>query len=240
LRLASNLGYAGNNNVGIRRALSQGAEWVFVLNEDVLLAPDALRRLIEVAEAEPTIGIVGPTVYHHNEPRVIQSAGGTLGPGWLAVHRGQNEPDRGQYGVPVPVEWISGCAILVRRELIEQVGALDDRFFYYWEETEWCLRARRQGWQVVFVPQARVWHKGVQREYRPSPAITYYWTRNWLLMLAKHHAPLRTWLSAVGQLLRSSLAWTIRPKWRTMRGHREAMWQGMRDFLRRRWGMRPS
>jgi GT2 family glycosyltransferase len=171
---------------------------------------------------------------------VIQSAGGRLGRFWKSVHVGQNEPDQGQYGQPRPVDFISGCAILVRRELLEQIGALDARFFYYWEETEWCLRARRNGWQVWFQPQARLWHKGVQRDYQPNPSVTYYNTRNQFLMLAKHRAPLVVQVVAWAEVGRTLTSWTIKPRWRAMRPHRDAMAQGVRDFLRKRWGMRPT
>lgn len=240
LSLEKNLGYAGNNNVGIRAALAEGAEWVLVLNEDTILAPDCLSRLVEAGQADQRIGMVGPMVYHFDEPSVIQSAGGEMGPNWLARHIAQNEPDHGQFTQPRPVDWISGCAILVRREVIEQAGMLDERFFYYWEETEWCLRAREAGWRLVHVPQARLWHKGVQREYRPSPNVTYYATRNWLLMLSRHRAPLRAWMYVWARTLRTLVSWTVRPKWRAMRPHRDAMWQGTLDFLRRRWGMRSA
>jgi GT2 family glycosyltransferase len=126
--------------------------------------------------------------------------------------------------------------MLVRRPVIEQVGSLDARFFYYWEETEWCLRARERGWRIVHVPQARLWHKGVQRDYHPTPSVTYYATRNRLLMMSKHRAPLTAWMLVWGQMLRTLVSWTIKPKWRSMRDHRDVMWRGMLDFLRRRWG----
>jgi GT2 family glycosyltransferase len=193
-----------------------------------------------VAEGESRIGLVGPMVFHSQEPEIIQSAGGVLDRGWHSRHEGQNEKDQGQYREPREVDWASGCALLARREMIEQVGVLDDRFFYYWEETEWCLRARRAGWRVLTVPASRVWHKGVQRHYRPGPDVTYYSTRNRLLMLDKHGAPMGVWITASAEIIRTLLAWTLRPKWRAMRAHRDAMWQGMTDFLRRRWGMRPA
>ena len=240
LTLSENRGYAGNNNVGIEAALERGADWVFVLNEDVILAPDAISLLLRAAEADARIGMVGPMVYHHDEPSVIQSAGGSLDSRWRATHAGQNEDDHGQFAADRDVDWVSGCAILVRRSAIAQVGMLDARFFYYWEETEWCLRARRAGWRIVFVPGARIWHKGVTREYRPGPNTTYYWARNRLLLMAKHRAPLGAWLTATAELGRTLLAWTVRPRWRTMRGHRAALWQGLIDFARRRWGMRPQ
>lgn len=240
IRLESNRGYAGNNNVGIEVALKEGVEWILILNEDVVLDPRAVELLLEAVADRSDVGIVGPMVYHADEPTVIQSAGGILSKRWLAFHRGQNEEDKGQFAQAGEVDWISGCAILVRREVVEEVGAFDERFFYYWEETEWCLRARRAGWKILFVPQARIWHKGVQRNYEPSPSITYYWTRNWLMSLAKHHAPVSAWLFAVATIARTLTSWTLKPSWAVKREHRDAMLQGSLDFLRQRWGRRPA
>ena len=117
---------------------------------------------------------------------------------------------------------------------------LDPRFFYYWEETEWCLRAGRAGWRIVHVPRARLWHKGVQRDYRPKPSVSYYGTRNRFLMLAKHRAPVAVWAMALFETSRTLASWTVRPKWRSMRGHRDAMWRGVVDFVRHRWGQMPD
>jgi GT2 family glycosyltransferase len=236
IELRENKGYAGNNNVGIQAALERGADWVFVLNEDTVLAPTCVRELLSVANADASIGIVGPLVYHHDEPRVIQSAGGGLSDRWEGFHHGQNEPDIGRFQEPHSVQWITGCGILVRRAVIEQIGGIDERFFIYWEETEWCLRARKAGWRIVQVPAAKMWHKGVQRVYRPKPSVTYYATRNRLLMLLTHRAPFGAWVAASTQLLRTLASWTLRPKWRSQREHRDAMWHGVKDFLHGRWG----
>lgn len=240
IELDQNLGYAGNNNVGIQAALDSGADWVFVLNEDTILAEDCIARLVEVGEVDPEIGIVGPMVYHHNEPTVIQSAGGKLSPTWVSYHLSQNEVDKGQYSAPHQVDWISGCAIMVRSTAIRQAGMIDTRFFYYWEETEWCLRIGRAGWKIFHAPQAHLWHKGVQRDYRPGPNVTYYSTRNRLLMLSKHGAPVSIWVATWVELIRRMIAWSVKPEWRDMRLHRDALWQGMADFLHKRWGMRHS
>ncbi len=240
ISLTENLGYAGNNNVGIEAALEQGAAWVFVLNEDTILDPDCIAKLVETGAGDPQIGIVGPMVYHFDEPDVIQSAGGQFDASMQSAHIAQNEPDTGQFPEPHDVDWISGCAIMLRREVIEQVGALDERFFYYWEETEWCLRASRAGWRISHVPQAKLWHKGVQRDYRPSPNVTYYNTRNRLLALSKHHVAWRVRAGAWAEIGRTLTSWTVKPEWRDMREHRDAMWQGAWDYLHGRWGIRPS
>ena len=86
-----------------------------------------------------------------------------------------------------------GCALLVSAELCRDVGLLDERFFLYWEEVEWGLRARRRGWRIVLVPDAHAWH-GDGREGPPSESVTYYITRNHLLALAVHRAPVGVWL----------------------------------------------
>ena len=154
--------------MGIKAALTQGAEWVFVLNEDTIVAEDCLARLVKAGLNDPRIGIVGPMVYHHNEPDTIQSAGRKIGKDWQTWHIAQNEKDQGQFPQAHFVDWISGCAILVRREVIEQIGMLDERFFYYFEETEWCLRAqRRAGWYCMNRrPSSR--HKGDTRLSTPQ------------------------------------------------------------------------
>lgn len=238
--LEENLGYAGNNNVGIQLAMEQGADWVFVLNEDTILDEECLTHLVAVGESDDRIGIVGPMVYHHDKPEVIQSAGGKFGPRWEIFHLAVDEQDKGQYKDPHQVDWITGCGLMIRREVIQQVGMIDERYFYFWEETEWCLRAGRSGWKIIHVPQAKLWHKGVQFNHQPKPSVTYYATRNRLLTLAKHQAPLTAWVYAWGQLIRILTSWTLRPKWRTKREHRNAMWRGMVDFLFHRWGQMPS
>jgi GT2 family glycosyltransferase len=240
LVLTENRGYAGNNNVGIAAALEAGAAWVFVLNEDTEVAPDCVARLVAAGESEPRVAMTGPMVYHFDERDVIQSAGVALGAAWDSQHLGKNESDRGQFPETRPVLALSGCAILVRAEAIRDFGALDERFFYYWEETDWCLRAARHGWTLLHVPRARLWHKGVQRNYRPAPSVTYYNTRNHFLMMSKLDAPLPAWAAAWFQTARTLTSWSVKPRWRHLRAHRDAMWQGTWDFLRGRWGRRPA
>jgi hypothetical protein len=240
LPLTDNRGYAGNNNAGVAAALDAGADWVLVLNEDVEVAPDCVERLVATGESDPRVGMVGPLIYHHSEPERIQSAGVELGSWWESHHLGKDEADRGQFAEPRPVQALSGCALLVRAAAIRDVGPLDERFFYYYEETEWCLRIGRRGWVLLNEPGAHVWHKGVQRDYQPSPSVTYYNTRNHFLMMSKLNAPAGAWVKAWFQNVRTLTSWSVKPRWRHMRQHRDAMWQGTLDFLSGRWGQRPA
>ena len=172
--------------------------------------------------------------------QVIQSAGGFLDKYLQSGHLHQNEKDRGQLSGGYTVDWISGCAILVKRQVIEQIGMLDERFFYYWDEIDWCLRARKQGWENYCAAEAKLWHKGVQRDYHPSPNVTYYATRNRFLFLAKHAGSASAWGLAFWQTIRTILSWTLRKKWQSMQPHRDAMWQGLIDYFRKSWGIRPA
>lgn len=236
----ANLGYAEGNNVGLRYALEQNAEFVLVLNNDTFVAPNLLRELVAAAEQNPQAAFLGPLVYHFDEPNVIQSAGGGRTPAWSFYHRGQNENDTGQFARIEGVQWVSGCAILARGAALETIGLFDPAFFSYHEEVDWCVRASQAGYEILFVPAARVWHKGVQRRYAPQPYVTYLSARNELLLLKKHRvgarAMTRVWLRHV----RTLISWSARPRWKNKRAHRDALARGLYDFARARFGAPPS
>ena len=239
LELQENRGYAGNNNVGIEAAIARGAEWIFVVNEDVVVAPECLSELVRVGQSDATAGVLGPMVYHADEPVVIQSAGGRLDDRWAARHRGEHELDVGQYAGPCRVDWVSGCAILIRRAVIDEVGVLDDRFFYYWEEVDLCLRASTAGHSIVHVPSARVWHSGAQRTDSPAPSVAYYNTRNQFLLMAKHQAPLGVKLANWARVGWTVTSWALLPGRADRREHRRAMLRGAIDFTCDRYGRMP-
>jgi GT2 family glycosyltransferase len=238
VNLDQNQGYAGNNNVGIQLALEKKSDWVLILNEDTVMAPDCIEKLVQAGEMDPEVGIVGPLVFHFDEPEIIQSAGGCRDRLWRSWHLGQNETNLEPYREPRAVRWITGCSVMIRGAVLKQIGGFDERFYYYYEENEYCLRAEEAGWKILVIPAARLWHKGVQRNYSPRPSITYYSVRNHLLLLEKHRAPLAVKAAAWFDNLKMVASWSIRPKWRDKRGHRDAAVQAMTDFLLRSWGKR--
>jgi GT2 family glycosyltransferase len=234
-----NLGYAGGNNVGLRWALGRGADHALVLNNDTVVAPDFLRLLVEAAESDATVGIAGPTIYYHDRPDVVWSAGGAID--WRRGRTrmvGLDEQDTGQFGEGVrQVDFLTGCAVLVKRGVLERAGLLDERFFLYYEEAEWCVRVQRAGFKIVHVPRAHIWHKISPVAQADSPLVHYYMTRNHLLFLQATRARPAAWFhTLVAGYLRTWLSWSLRPKWRSKRALRAAMWQGVRDFARGRFG----
>jgi GT2 family glycosyltransferase len=234
-----NLGYAGGNNVGLRYAMAQGADYALLLNNDTVVDPAFLGILVDAAEADPAVGIAGPTIYYHERPDVIWSAGGAID--WQRGSTrmvGLDERDDGQFGVePRAADFVTGCAMLVRRTMMEKVGPLDERFFAYYEETEWCVRVARAGYKIVHVPLARMWHKISPSARADSPLVHYYMTRNRLLFLKATGAGPGAWLhTLIADYLRTLTSWSVRPKWRGKRSLRRAMWQGIVDFVCGRFG----
>ncbi|HZQ06549.1 MAG TPA: glycosyltransferase family 2 protein [Anaerolineae bacterium] len=229
---STNLGYADGNNVGLHYALEQNAEFALVLNNDAIVAPDCIEILVDAARANDHAALFGPLVLHADEPNVIQSAGGMLPEDWHAYHRASNQSDKGQFQTPEPVAWLTGCAILTRVPALREIGLLDASFYMYGEDVDWCVRAHRARHQVLFVPRARVWHKGVTRNYAPTPYITYYSARNELQLIRKHHAGNSALLRAWTRHLRTLASWSLLPRWQAQRAHRNALARALRDFAR--------
>jgi GT2 family glycosyltransferase len=240
LETGANLGYTGGNNAGMRKLLQREIDWIFLLNNDAWLNPHALDEMVGLGEKDPTIGIIGPLVYHANPPNSIQSAGGLIDRTWRSSHRGMNQLDTGQFQKPDEVDWVSGCALLARRTMIDQIGLLDERFFMYYEELEWCLRAKKNGFKVILTPKAHVWHSGVSPDYQPKPYITYYTTRNHFLVLATLKAGPLPWAASIFRTARTLASWTLLPKWVDKKAHKAAMERGIIDTINRRWGKMPE
>lgn len=181
-----NEGFAGGCNIGIKWALENNAAYVLLLNNDTTGSKNFLRELVEVARNNERIGIVGPKVYHYDEPNSIATAGGKIN-FWTGNTPliGRSSIDHGQFDCIKEVDFVSGCALLIKVETIRKIGMLDERYFAYYEETDLCARARRGGWQIVFVPNARIWHKG-GRFTKSGEIPMYYMTRNRFLFMKKN------------------------------------------------------
>jgi len=160
LSLRENRRFAGGNNAGIRRALDQGADAVMLLNNDVVADPGLIEKLLAALAEQPGAGAAAPLIYFGPPSDRIWYAGGRCRP-WLAhsSHRGIRERDRGRYRSIETTGYLTGCCLLATGEAWRDVGLLDERYFIYAEDADWCLRARAAGYQLLFVPTARLWHR---------------------------------------------------------------------------------
>jgi GT2 family glycosyltransferase len=186
IKNANNLGFAEGNNVGIRYALDQGAEYVLLLNNDTIVRPDFLSKLLQPALADPNIGVLGPKIYLDNSS-VIWFAGGKLNKATgVTFHVGEGQFDRGQLNDPLDMDFASGCAMLIKCDVFEKCGLLDKDYYHSYEDADFCIRAKGTGIKIEYVPQSIVYHKLARSSGgRRSAFYLYYRTRNHLLFKQK-------------------------------------------------------
>jgi GT2 family glycosyltransferase len=210
-----NLRWAGGNNAGLTLALDEGADGVLLLNNDTALEPSCLERLLEAIERHPKAGLFGPTILSWDGAR-IWSAGGDVWPalGWGA-HRGLGRPwDPSEPRPEVePCGYLTGAALYVTRACLEQVGLLDDGYYLYGEDADYCLRARARGFACLYVPKAVMRHRVSGSSGAASPFKAYHRTRAGLRLASVHAQGLgrATWpLVFPLLLLAQSAAWAAR------------------------------
>lgn len=171
IRTGANRGYAAGMNAALEHLAGEDGEFALLLTHDVRIAPDALRRLFDVAHGDPQVGVVGPVVVYRERPRRLIGAGGYLKPRRLAAgaHREVLDPE------PYAVDWLDGGCFLVRRRALESVGGFDEGYFLYWEDTDVGYRLGRAGWRIVVEPRAVALHEkyGV-----PGAYYFHYMVRN--------------------------------------------------------------
>jgi GT2 family glycosyltransferase len=232
-----NLGFAEGNNVGVRYALQNGADYVLVLNNDTLVAKNLVKELLQVAEKHKNFGAASPKIYfakgfefhkgRYKESelgKVIWYAGGDID--WQNVYgttHGVDEVDKGQFDQEGPTDFATGTAMFLSAQALKKVGLFDRRYYLYFEDTELSQRLKKAGFAVLYAPKGIVWHKVAQSSGIGSGLNDYFLTRNRLIFGLKY-APFRAKLA----LIKESIRFLIygRP------------WQkiGVRDFYLRRWG----
>jgi GT2 family glycosyltransferase len=179
-----NLGFAGGCNVGIRWALHSGAKYVLLLNNDTVVDPDFLTELVNVGQSDMQIGIVGSKVYSYGQPERNYTAGGRVNfwTGNTPLVRRTAADDR-LFDNVEEVDFVSGCALLIKEQAIRRIGLLCEMYFAYYEETDWCARAKKAGFKVVYVPKSRIWHK---TRTKLSELTMYFMTRNRFLFVKRN------------------------------------------------------
>lgn len=249
---SENLGFSGGNNVGIRA--SRG-EFVLLLNNDAIADERWVEELVGVARENPAVGMCASKVLCHDQPDVIDNVGHLLYPDGLNRGRGRNEPDRGQYDGPEEALFPSGCAALYRRSMLDEIGLFDERHFAYGDDADLGLRGRLAGWQCLYVPTAKVYHKYSASTAPYSPLKAFLVERNRVWVLLKHF-PLRHVLlsplytlnrfaanllsivrgrGAAGRFVQGSSP--LKLLWILVRAYWSAM-MGLPYALRRRWELR--
>lgn len=186
----TNLGFAAGNNEGIKYAIARGADYVFLLNNDTVVDSQVLWTLVKASLKYPKAGILGSKIYFYGQPQTIWFAGGE----WLAEdamfkHSGNGEIDDGKnWSTIQETGYICGCAFFVKAKVIEKVGMFEPKYFLMWEEVDWCSRTKKAGYQCLFVPDSKVWHK-ISSSFTDRDRAAhyhYFWFRNRLLWIERN------------------------------------------------------
>jgi GT2 family glycosyltransferase len=188
IRAQHNLGFAGGCNLGIREAIRRKSEYIWLLNNDTKVHPSALTALVETAESDPKIGAVGSAIYFMADPGRLQSWGGGYVRFWLGCSR--------HFDSPVPdsqIEYLTGASMLIPKHVLETVGLLDERYFMYWEDTDFCFRLRNGGWRLAVASGSTIWHKGSATVGSKSALLDCYVSAS-ALQFFRTHSPL-PWFS---------------------------------------------
>jgi GT2 family glycosyltransferase len=190
IRSDKNLGFAGGNNLAVKQAKG---DFLFFINNDAEITEGCLQKLVALFEQNPNLGIVSPLLLYHNESKnrgndLIQYAGTTRVHPITARNRtiGEKEWDTGQYTEAKPTAYAHGAAMMVKREIIENIGTMFEDFFLYYEELDWCERIRKAGYDIYIEPNARVYHKESASVQKISGLKAYYLNRNRIYFMRRN------------------------------------------------------
>lgn len=237
----TNLGFAAGNNVGIRYAIEMGADFVMLLNNDTVVRPDFLKPLMNVLDSQPAAIAVTPKIYflRNDQNPKLWAAGGKIHL-WsgMVENRGRGSFDNNQFGTIQEIDFASGCCILIKTQHLIEIGLLNDDFFAYYEDVDWCLRAKKKGWKIFYVPGSIIWHaagvssnRGKNINGAKNPLVHYLVARNHLWFLRRYTNTLQfaTALAVylLMNLLLPSMALIILLRWNKV----IKLWQGFRDGL---------
>lgn len=183
---AENSGFAKGNNLGIQYGLEHDYEYLLMLNNDTVVDHQMVAFLLGKANKRR---ITVPKMYYASQPERLWYAGGTLNLlKGMGEHTGQDQIDRGQYDEEIMIDYATGCCMLIHRNIVEQVGMLDETLFMYCEDYDYCLRVKNAGITIQYVPQAKLWHKvGASSGGERSKEAIYYGNRNRFYLLQKYH-----------------------------------------------------
>ena len=209
-----NTGFAEGNNIGMRQAI-QETDYVLLLNNDTLVSPDLVERLVLYMEAELTTAVAGPAICYIEDPDRVWCAGLAIGAGGMFGIPIRNTTSVLMYcgcavdelpEQPYSVDAVVGCAMLLRATVVREIGLLDASLFMIHEDFDWSLRAQAHGYRCVIVPFVGVWHgvsssiKRQDERRRGGAAAAYYWYRNWLIVVRRHFG-IRSMLTVVALYL---------------------------------------
>jgi GT2 family glycosyltransferase len=200
-----NEGFSVGNNIGLRLILESGASgYALLINNDMVIAPDAISALVNTIERDPRIAATGGVLFDYAQPETVQMVGGATSTALGVTNVLGAGLKRGQVPAAMDLGFVGGGCLLIRLSTLREVGLLDEAFFLYGEDYDWGKRMRDRGYRLTYAPEAEAWHKGSVTTVSRSPFQDYHMVRS-LLTYTRKHEP-RRMLAAFGYSLFRSLA----------------------------------
>ncbi len=229
-----NLGFSGGNNLGIKYSLKKGTDFILILNNDTIVEPDFLGLLINKFKLDEQAGIVAPLINYYNKPQIIWSAGGKIN---KIRGAGVAYSDKLSFinKKASLVEFVSGCCMLIKKEVFQKIEGFDENFFLYNEDTDLCLRVLRTGYKIFVESNSIIYHKVKSSTKRNLSAVAlYYETRNRLYFVKKNFNNFYfiTGLYIGITMIIKSVFWIISGEFKKV----EAVWKSIRDFASGKMG----
>lgn len=180
----TNLGFAGGNNLGIQKAISLNADYVLLLNNDTVIEKDSISKLLDVAESDKSVGIVGGKILFYDDKNSIWYNGGSINKNRGNVtHHDNCKVDFKDGNAIKKCTFITGCFQLIRTEVIKKVGFLSEEYFLYFEDVDYCQRVLNSGWKLIVNSDSRIYHKVSKSTVENSDNYLYYFSRNRLMFI---------------------------------------------------------
>lgn len=187
ISLPENIGFAGGNNIGIARALEQSCEFILLLNNDTRSPSNLLQPLLAIFSEQPSAGVVAPKIHYQNPGNTLWYAGGRFkNPRIIGGLVGIDELDKGQYDQLREVDFATGCCMLIHQNVFVQIGLLDERFFFYHEDVDFCYRAKQVGFSVWYQPAITLIHNVSKSTIDNLPLRTFLYAKARIIFLGKH------------------------------------------------------
>jgi GT2 family glycosyltransferase len=205
ITLEKNIGFAGGNNQGIQKALDQGCEYILLLNNDTSTPPNLLQPLLSIFSEKPNAGVIAPKIHYQNPQNTIWYAGGRFtSPRIIGDLVGLDEFDKGQYDKIRQVDFATGCCMLVHKKVFDRIGLLDEDFFFYHEDVDFCFRAKQAGFSVWFQPESTIIHNVSKSTADNLSNRTYLYAKARVIFFHKHIRGLKIMWVVILEIIRTT------------------------------------
>jgi GT2 family glycosyltransferase len=228
-------GYARAASLGMDY-LADKTKYIFSTTNDVIIDPEMINALVDYAEKDPKTGVLGAKIYFFDRPDVLWSGGGSVNPlhghtrhfGWLCK-------DGPRYGNVRECDYVTGCGFMLRNDVLKKIGYFKEDFIFYSEDAELCYRFREAGYKILFIPEAKMWHKTGTTLAKNRPVQLHYSTRNQLYLLQHYRVgfyPLSLWIHILIVSPFKMLLFAVIGRWKNSVG----IYRGIRDWRRGKYG----